>query len=741
MVNRALWFYLVVVIIVPIPSIAYEQPTHEDMSQHALEASAVATSDVLTNLGLSFAIGDERQTFPNSDGKSRRIVELIRDGANFEDNNLRPLFHFFDPLNDEGLIFYTSPTWALEDNGNIHLLQNYSLRDARDYLYKALTLLDSSERKRYFGRTFESLGRVIHHIQDMAQPQHVRLDSHLNLNWTDEELPFENRSRYEKYTNEHRNDGVFIQYLSPGTYPQVTFTKARKFWHTEGKNPSTGMGLAEFTSTNFVSAGTNLNSGRYPSPNISSATIKDEDANALFQSVGIPVPAQCLPPSQPCVMTFYSTPVVDNYHPEASSINPRTATASIFDQDLMAQGLSPVFSLNRFNFNAAHEFLIPRAVAYSAGIINHFFRGKLAVSAPDEGVYAILDHAVTKAKDAEGFTLVKLKVKNVTPDIVTPNGTFPQDMQNGKLVAVARFRRNICYLPDLGGELKAPGYTWNGCSVDGYRSRDEEVVVSREIAGVSLPAAPDAKPVPYGFTFDKPIPVNATDLYVQVVYRGALGDESDAVVVATKDMREPTFVTFFNGTDFAYLKNLTTGTSDWYNALDQRKAMQDILNKYVTAGLAGGQNLYAPQPGVLRNMQLRFGASPKVAAVVPELPPAASMRVAVLTDMLQQRMNYIAGWTGQIKDDSGTIRDGDKYDIGGYYDFPSKVNQGNTASIAEKLRKSYYWKMYYLVDWYPLDNKPSDKSIDQLPAVDDNSLKPTTVCMVDDKATPPAGCP
>jgi hypothetical protein len=38
-----------------------------------------------------------------------------------------------------------------------------------------------------------------------------------------------------------------------------------------------------------------------------------------------------------------------------------------------------VFSINRFTANADHGFLIPRAVGYSAGLINYFFRGKIDV--------------------------------------------------------------------------------------------------------------------------------------------------------------------------------------------------------------------------------------------------------------------------------------------------------------------------------------------------------------------------
>lgn len=47
-----------------------------------------------------------------------------------------------------------------------------------------------------------------------------------------------------------------------------------------------------------------------------------------------------------------------------------------------------------------------------------------------------------------------------------------------------------------------------------------------------------------------PIPVNATDLFIQVVYRGALGQEPNGIAAGIFDTREPTFATFWNNTDY-----------------------------------------------------------------------------------------------------------------------------------------------------------------------------------------------
>ncbi|ROZ76071.1 hypothetical protein EEB15_12965 [Ramlibacter sp. WS9] len=195
----------------------------------------------------------------------------------------------------------------------------------------------------------------------------------------------------------------------------------------------------------------------------------------------------------------------------------------------------------------AQGFLIPRAVGYSAGLLNFFFRGKMEISLPDEGVYGVVDHTVEKTIDTSGFRKIRLKVKNITP-----RGTGIEPMTApGKLRAVAKFHRNTCYQSDLSGEYGAPGRDWTTCrrkvEPSGPVDLDDsvqEIIVSDE---VDVPASVNtASPESLTFVFPTPIPINATDLFLQVVYRGPLGDETDAVAVATKDISEPTYQYFYD---------------------------------------------------------------------------------------------------------------------------------------------------------------------------------------------------
>ena len=464
---------------------AYEIQTHGNLSKAAYDQSGLNKDPQLfLNLGLKSS-----NKFPNSqDPELRTIKELIADGANFEDNvtltNLRPINHFFDPISGDALlplIAKPSPSWALEDRGQINGfigifgVQKYSFADARGYLFKALSSPLEADRNKNFGLTFQTLGHVIHHVQDMAQPQHVRLDSHLRLSDSDRaDWLFENGSRYEKYTKDNPDK------LTPlfGLYPPVNaatdtrLATARAFWQT---GQGGGMGLAEFTNRNFVSAGTNFDTNRYPSPGLADAVPHDVDANILLQSAGITPPPECppTPVGEPlkCVMTFYRTAVNDIYRPGASGVNDRASTESIFDQDLKVKNLLPAFSLNRFNFDAVHQFLIPRAVGYSAGLIDYFFRGKIDL---------VLDPA----------NAGKHIIKNLGTEDMTGTFTLYYDAVDGNRYPVA-------------GDT--PSETWTSRTITANGQLD------------NLSFTPPANPAP------------KTPGEYMLVFRGALGLETDAV--------------------------------------------------------------------------------------------------------------------------------------------------------------------------------------------------------------------
>jgi hypothetical protein len=249
--------------------------------------------------------------------------------------------------------------------------------------------------------------------------------------------------------------------------------------------------------------------------------------------------------------------------------------------------------LSLSNYNQMADMLIPRAVAYTTGMLDFFFRGKLEIEPNAQRMFGVVDMGQPHAMNAGGYPIVtangkvlgfekvRLKVRNLTDPIIESgtNANVPQIATAGKLVAVARYHRNPCYKPDLSGE-RTVGYiappliaptSEPMCSGTGFnagtRTSYQEISVSAAIpitAEAQLPggrggAAPASVEKVFDFSAD-PIPVNATDLFIQVVYRGQLGEETDGIAVGIVDVQEPTFYTTWNNTDY-YISTLN---SAWF---------------------------------------------------------------------------------------------------------------------------------------------------------------------------------
>ncbi len=277
----------------------------------------------------------------------------------------------------------TSPDWALKDN-NDSSAQAFSYKDARNYFYQALTTGSQQDRDAFWGKLFQSIGQVIHHVQDMAQPQHVRNDAHVDKKWL---LPYYNPSLYESYTRDNR-EGIKAFFSLPSSEPAYTsdnpgaFKTPRDFWinaqHT---------GLAKFTNRNFVSAGTNfkIDQGQPVVGATYASPVPGHPQDVPISQLSPPPPQDILTScgasqGPDCTMSFYASNGPD-------VVNSRASAVSIFDQylqlrpvqysDPIAYQTDRISTLNRYTFDAAHPLLLPKAVGYSAGLINYFFRGKI----------------------------------------------------------------------------------------------------------------------------------------------------------------------------------------------------------------------------------------------------------------------------------------------------------------------------------------------------------------------------
>jgi hypothetical protein len=558
---------------------AYGVDTHRALSVAAADQSALGDDQIRSQIGLQYPITstNRAQIFLGTRGEPTSVRNLIANGAIYEDDfPPGPIYHFFDPRTNSPLNINpadypnanasyvaainsrtrTSPDWMVLGQGSSPYSVNYaSFPKARGQFLAALTSPDRGTRLYRSGLLFDSLGRMIHHIQDMAHPQHVRNDNHLSSKSFDAAcglgfdafdlcqsyLALRRASASEAWTD--RADiraqlpmlGYDAVYPGSGTPADglTVFTTPRQFWTNSGK------GMADFTNRNFFSAGT-----MDQSPPFVGAPF-DVDAATLCSGA---VPSCGAVPSG-VLVTFFPSYVDDQFRQEGGpSLHPYAASASIFDPEFRTSSGQRLTTVNRFTFAKDHEYLIPRAVAYSAGLINYFFRGQMEIEAPDEGVYAVVDHAEANLGTNGcgtpcGFRKVKLKVRNTTP-----NDEMINDAANmGTLLVVAKFHLNNCFQADLSGEFEAPGYRGAFC-----RSADESVTVSNPNKVLSVGRAFPAQATEFTFPADSPIPINATDLFLQVVYSGTLGSEvGGAVAVATVDMQEPTFLIFGNHNDYA----------------------------------------------------------------------------------------------------------------------------------------------------------------------------------------------
>jgi hypothetical protein len=541
----------------------------------------------------------------------------------------RVLSHFFDPYDDRALTVTTqlgakAPDWAT-GTGN-----HFSVIKAREAMWRALTLkyflqigtdlpftpsasvpTKEALQTAYWATTFRTLGDVVHLLQDMAQPQHTRNDPHSGLycpsvgscygghasfyeHYVDAKVKgkdtFVLRERFLQ-SSDPRDATVDVSIGPPnyGSYPIPRFADYRSYFTTAtGIASLAGKGLANYSNQGFYSAGTNISSGTgYPSPPQNGQGLTDVTlSNGTVRDTA----------NQPVAGTliFKTGGVVDATNPTLTAPAIRLSSLGMFDQFMAAQARQ--YTLNHYNYDDQMALLLPRAIAYSAGLLDFFFRGRMEISLPDEGVYGIVDHAqfeppnpgVDPYSDFKGFSRIRLRALNSTPSIITPDSTnVPQKMPGGTVVAVLKFHRNLCYRNALDGEITTP------LQMPICRAPDEEIVVSDLLANQEIPAT-DKSPngVELPFKFQKALPINAVDIVLQVVYRGPLGNESDAVVVATKDIPEPTFITTYNDTDRVlvggrcYDPAIVANTDTLWNQLAQVCKPPAGAQRYVTNACA-----------------------------------------------------------------------------------------------------------------------------------------------------------
>lgn len=526
---------------------------------------------------------------------------------------------------------------------------HFSYMDARRNLYLALTYksdgattgtlrqTDSLLRQNLWASTMKALGHVIHLMQDQSSPQHARAERHnyvcrglfSGINSSIATRTYENFINYrlinrlfgnqaEQYvaTNICEEELWFDLFLLGGqarppevnswfrggvngnTYPTPQFAVQRRFFTTRAND-----GLSVFSTPPAIlnsrnGLGDYSNRGFYTELNMEGGNIQ-----YLFVS----------PPRDPEDLSFVDSELTPVNVPGKGVVKrkalywqvPDNVAPTYPDQNLV-NGKVPIVSYGQWgfiggigslgikrriltldNYNQMADMLIPRAVAYTEGFLNFFFRGKLIVEAPLDGLFGAIDHSIPHTVDADGyprcsstvtfgpdtwcipgriygFTKLRLKVRNDTATITESGGgpVVPQTMvatvanpttgTNAGLYAIARYHRNLCYRRDLSSERTIDANGVIGVEPSNCTSRTlyQEISVSKpKVATAGELNGSTSAALTFDFS-DDPIPINATDLIIQVLYRGQLGQETDGIAVGSFDVKEPSYVTVWNNTDW-----------------------------------------------------------------------------------------------------------------------------------------------------------------------------------------------
>ena len=379
--------------------------------------------------------------------------------------------------------------------------------DARDTFLSAFTARTDKERNAKFAETFQTVGQVMHLISDSASVPHARDESHIVTYSFDDFVA----KLSDLISGSIGFDPTILQYPTGDADAPVPIAF---LWDTNfytGANPpgqaEMRIGLAEFTNANFFSPLT-ISYIAFKDPELPLPAIdRLDDQEISAPDPRTKKPAKYLSKKQDGVEVTHMVRVASLCH---------YAGASFY--------MSPTLDDNVYQDYAT--YLIPRAIGYSTGILDYFFRGKIKIEPPDRFAYALAPY--TEGNTAK-FTKFRMKVSN---DTEYPNTSEDTDGP-GTMFAVVRYR-----VPTGGENLV----------------ENPHAALSDPYYAVSLPKSVDLtrmpQEVPFEFFGADSIPTNAADIFLWVVWQGKLGQETGAIMVGGKDLYEPDPLTFGNGTDY-----------------------------------------------------------------------------------------------------------------------------------------------------------------------------------------------
>ena len=411
---RAMALALLVCLTLARPGSAYDVPTHSALGRRAADIASTLDSHLRDDLGMP----DGRATLIRNGKTELLATDWIRLGAWEEDRPFwRVRHHFHNPLLpwiESGLRLDTNPTHLLGMSSILRGQQvfqegpegggTWSWPFARRRLLTALTAATPSERDIALADALRALGQLTHFIQDATVPAHVRNDMHLWLPLGGDRFLPVNPDGYEDWVQEVLElslDGKSS--LFPDLLALPPKRPLRLVFHSE--HPQAPIPIAGLIDTEQYAA-----DGPLPPLLGPHAFGAAEVTNANFLS-------------RDTVFTFAVRPTLADlgdpfvqarpdgtfrrYAPKLTRGTPTVEVSHFVAEGVLAHRLAalpaaPPASVMWILDELVHEHyarqLIPRAVGYSAELLDYFFRGRLAVElVPDP-----LDASVVRVIGANG---------------------------------------------------------------------------------------------------------------------------------------------------------------------------------------------------------------------------------------------------------------------------------------------------------------------------------------------------
>jgi len=357
---------------------ALETDTHEYINEYIAR-------NTINGFSLNSYLEDqlEIQKGINEIYNTHYVWKWLKEGGRYEDKPnwyqpyLRSFNHYHNPLTDKGYkgTRDSSIQWSQRLIGTQSPGGHYSWHDVRGYFLNALTSQTKTDRDENFAETFRGLGQLMHLVQDLSVPAHTRDDGHVLYNYEDwvkgEIKGVSDISAYPPVSfdpsaigNPNPLASVPIanlfdtnQYIEPNPEPSVTLRA--------------DIGLSEYTNANFFSRDTVFRD--FPYPNSGSVQITDYEIQDPRDSSSM-------------VFRQYYKKVSDGETGYRLAAVPFLKDYEINCAPFCTELLYEMAPLDKFVYGDYASKLIPRAVGYSAGLLNYFFRGKLEVELVDGGM-------------------------------------------------------------------------------------------------------------------------------------------------------------------------------------------------------------------------------------------------------------------------------------------------------------------------------------------------------------------